>query len=113
MESTRQLKISSLIKTDLGDIFQRNIVELIGTYVMVTVTKVYITKDISQAKVYLSVFGKQDKESVIKGVKASTKLIRKMLGDKIRHQVRVVPELIFYLDDSLDYIQNIDELLTQ
>jgi ribosome-binding factor A len=113
MESTRQLKISALIKSDLGDIFQRHIIELAGGYVMVTVTKVYMTKDLSQAKVYLSIFGKEDKNAVIKTIKSTTKQIRWYLSEKIRHQLRIVPELYFFLDDSLDYIEHIDDLLNK
>ena len=113
MESTRQLKITALLKTELGFIFQRNISEIAGSNLMVTVTKVTITKDLSLAKVYLSIFSKEDKNAVLKKIKSSLWLVRKHLGEKIRNQVRVIPELIFYLDDSLDYIEHIDELLNK
>lgn len=111
MESTRQLKISSLIKSDLGEIFQRHITDILGTYVIITVTKVYMTKDLSQAKVYLSIFTNNDKAAIMKTIKASSKQIRWHLSERIRHQLRVVPELLFYHDDSLDYIEHIDDLL--
>jgi ribosome-binding factor A len=111
METTRQQKISKLIQKDLGEIFQREIASLTGSYMLVTVTKVYVTKDLSIAKVYLSIFGVQDKEKAFELIKASAKPIRGMLAQRVRHQLRVIPELKFYLDDSLDYIEHIDELL--
>jgi ribosome-binding factor A len=111
MESTRQLKVSALLKTDLGIIFQQQISDIVGSYAMVTVTKVSVTRDLSLAKVYLSVFGEGDKQKLLKAIQRSHGLVRKYLADKIRHQVRVIPELMFYLDDSLDYMEHIDDLL--
>ena len=111
MESTRQLKIAKLLQKDLGDILQKEIADITGRYMMVTVTKVHVTKDLSQAKVYLSIFGTPDKEAGFAKVKAAVKTIRRILSTRVRHQLRAVPELLFYFDDSLDYIENIDNLL--
>ena len=111
MESTRQLKIAKLLQKDLGEILQREVAGITGVYMMVTVTKVHVTKDLSQAKVYLSVFGVSDKEAGFKKIVKATKTIRRILSERVRHQLRVVPELLFFLDDSLDYIEHIDDLL--
>lgn len=111
MESTRQLKIAKLLQKDLGVIFQKNIADIIGGFSMVTVTKVHVTKDLSQAKVYLSIFGTPDKAKVFNKIKAATKTVRVYLAERIKHQVRAIPELSFYNDDSLDYIEHIDDLL--
>jgi len=113
MESTRQQKISKLLLKDLGEIFQMNIKEITGSYCMVTVTKVNITKDLSQAKIFLSIFGTADKDDILKKIRISTKFIRKTLAERVRHQLRIIPELVFGIDDSLDYIENIDKLLSE
>ncbi len=111
METTRQLKIAKLLQKDLGEIFQREIADITGSFMLVTVTKVHVTKDLSLAKIYLSIFGVPDKQKAFELITSSAKVIRGKLGHKVRHQLRVVPELIFFLDDSLDYIDHIDELL--
>jgi len=111
MESTRQQKVSKLLMKDLGELFRKDIPELIGERSMITVTKVTITRDLSLARVYLSIFASPDKEASLKKVKDNAKSIRLLLGKKIRNQVRIIPELIFEIDDSLDYIERIDELL--
>ena len=110
MESTRQNKVSRLLQKDLGDIFQQESRSKFRG-AMITVTKVHVTRDLSIAKVYLSLFATDDKENLIENIKLHTKEIRYKLGQKIGRQVRVVPELQFYLDDSLDYIENIEKLL--
>lgn len=113
METTRQQKISKLILKELSDIFQREIKTHSG--IMITVTKVNVTTDLSYARVYLSIFGpeKDVKKNVVAEVNKMTKSIRKMLGDRVRHQLRIIPELQFYEDDSLDYIERIDSLLKE
>jgi len=110
MDSTRQQKVSRLLQKDLGDIFQHEAFTILKG-AMVTVTKVNVTKDMAIAKVYLSIFATPEKELLIEEIKKHTKEIRYKLGRKIGRQVRVVPELHFYLDDSLDYIENIEKLL--
>ena len=111
METKRQQKISKLIQKELSEIFQREI-KTQGN-IMITVTKVNVTSDMSYARVYLSVFGpdKEAKTAVVKEVNSMTKNIRYMLGERIHLQIRVIPELQFFEDDSLDYIENIDNLL--
>jgi ribosome-binding factor A len=110
METLRQSKVARLLQRDLGDIFikeARHI--LVGA--MATVTKVRVTRDLSSARVYVSIFGVDDKQSIVNKINAHVREVRHALGVRIKNQVRVVPELHFHLDDSLDYIDHIDDLL--
>lgn len=111
-ESQRILKIRSLLLRDLSEIFAR-IGHEICAGVMFTVTTVRISPDLSIAKVYLSVFPTKDKVSVLKQVNANSSKIRYYLGKRVGKQMRIVPELKFFIDDSLDYIEKIDELLNK
>lgn len=79
---------------------------------MITVTKVQVTSDLSLARVYLSIFGKPA-EDVIKVIGGKSKEVRRLLGMRVKNQLRHVPELRFFVDDSLDYIENIDRLLKE
>jgi ribosome-binding factor A len=110
MESTRQQKIARLIQKDLGEIFQ-----LLGRDLfpgnLVTVTKVTVSPDLAVSKVYLSLFGRTEKSELLKEINAHRKAIRLQLGNRIHNQVRVIPDLEFFIDDSLDYIENIERLL--
>ncbi|MCD4683575.1 MAG: 30S ribosome-binding factor RbfA [Bacteroidales bacterium] len=110
MESTRQLKVSKLLQKDLGEIFQRESKNLFRS-AMITVTKVHVTPDLSMARVYLSLFAIENKDRLLEQIQVHAREIRYKLGQRIGKQVRVVPELHFYLDDSLDYIENIERLL--
>lgn len=111
MESTRQKKVSRLLQKELGNILQRKTNELGGK--MITVTTVRISSDLSVAKIYLSIFpGRQkDDEDPLIIIKNNTSRIRNDLGQMVKSQLRIVPELVFFEDDSLDYIENIDDLL--
>lgn len=110
MESTRQKKISRLIQKELGAVFQRKSRELGGK--MISVTTVRISPDLSIAKVYLSIFPKdKDTNDSLGDVKAQASQIRHELATKVRNQLRKIPELHFFEDDSLDYIENIENLL--
>ncbi len=111
METQRQQRVSRLIQKDIGEILQQSG----GAWfpgAMITVTKVSVTADLSIARVYLSIFGKDAKE-VIRKVEMKGREIRKLLGFRVKNQLRQVPELHFFVDDSLDYIDNIDKLLNQ
>lgn len=110
METTRQQKIARLIQKDLGEIFQAMSRDFFPGD-MITVTKVYITPDLFLAKVYLSLFGKTAKNELLKQINMHRKEIRLKLGNRIHNQVRSIPELEFLIDDSLDYIENIEKLL--
>ncbi len=109
MESTRQKKIARLLQKELGAIFQRKGNELGG--VLVTVTVVRISPDLSIAKIYLSIFPSEKADATLQLIRKDTPQIRHELGNIVRHQLRIIPELTFFIDDSLDYIERIDELL--
>jgi ribosome-binding factor A len=112
METTRQNKIARLIQKDLGMIFQQEGRNLFGG-AMITVTKVNVAKDLSVARTYLSLFGTKDKEALLENIRSHTRAIRRELGNREHNQLRIIPELQFFIDDSLDYIENIDHLLHQ
>ncbi len=109
METNRQLRISRLIQKDLGEILQVSGRDWLPG-AMVTVTKVYVTADLSIARVYLSIFGK-DAAEVISLIDMKRNEIRRQLGMRVKNQLRHVPELRFFVDDSLDYIENLENLL--
>tara|TARA_B100001113_G_scaffold58390_1_gene43952 strand:+ start:112 stop:447 length:336 start_codon:yes stop_codon:yes gene_type:complete len=110
MESTRQKKVSRQLLKDLSEILQLKGRDLIGTS-LVSVTVVRISPDLSIARVYISVFGTEDKEDLLAKMNQQSYAIRKKLGERIRNQMRKVPELKFFLDDSVDYSQQIEDLL--
>jgi ribosome-binding factor A len=110
MESTRQQKISRLIQKELGDILQQR-GHIVTGGVMITVTKVAVAKDLSIAKAFLSLFTKADKEEMIENIRLHAREIRYELGNRVRNQLRIIPEIHFFLDDSLDYIDRIDNLI--
>ncbi|MBS1651869.1 MAG: 30S ribosome-binding factor RbfA [Bacteroidetes bacterium] len=110
MDSVRQQKVSKLLQYELAEIFRaesRSLFE--GGFI--TVTMVRVAPDLSLAKVYVSIMGKANREAVFKLINQQTNLIRKKLGYAVGKQLRVVPELNFYIDDSLDYAMRIEELL--
>jgi ribosome-binding factor A len=109
MESTRQQKINRLLQRDLGDIFQQEGPAL--SRAMVSVTRVKVSPDLAQAKVYLSIFGIEDKPAELESLRKKTKEIRHKLARKVKSQLRLTPQLDFFLDDSLDYIERIEDLL--
>jgi ribosome-binding factor A len=110
METKRQNKISRLIQKELAEIFLLESRNLFSG-AMITVTKVYVTKDLSIARIYLSLFGIRDKNELLGTIRLHTREIRKQMGLRIKNQVRIMPELEFFLDDSLDYIEKIEKLL--
>lgn len=109
MESTRQAKIARLLQKELSEIFRQQTAKTRG--VIVSVSAVRVSPDLSIAKAYLSVFPSSKAEEMIESINKSTKTIRYELAQKVRFQLRKTPELAFYLDDSLDYIEKIDTLL--
>ena len=110
MESMRQQKISRMIQKELGNAFLREGRNLFGG-AMITVTKVNVTKDMAVCKVFLSLFNTQDKDALLVLIKHHGKDLRFQLGQQLRNQLRIIPELQFFEDDSLDYIEKIDTLL--
>jgi ribosome-binding factor A len=110
MDSTRQNKISRLIQKEMGDILlKEGKGQLIGK--MITVTSVRISPDLSLARVYVSLFPPAERKEILEVINSQTKHLRHELGIRVKNQLRIVPELAFFIDDSLDYIENIDRLL--
>ena len=110
MESTRQSKVAKQIQKDISDIFSKEGADLVKG-AMVTVTAVRMSPDLGYAKIYLSIFPFEKSKAIMDAVTQQEWRIRKALGTRIRNQLRIVPELTFFLDDSLDYVAHIDELL--
>lgn len=109
METTRQNKIARLIQKDLSNIFQAQTRQTRN--ILVSVSVVRISPDLSVAKVYLSIFPSEKAAEILKNINDHASEIRYELGNLERHQLRIIPELKFFLDDSLDYVDNIDRLL--
>ena len=109
MESTRQAKISRLLQKELSEIFRMQTAKTHGT--LVSVSTVRVSPDLSIARAYLSIFPSAKAPEMIESINKSAKTIRYELAKRVRYQLRKTPELAFYLDDSLDYIENIDHLL--
>jgi ribosome-binding factor A len=112
MEATRQQKVARLLQKELAVILQIDGKNMYGS-ALTTVTQVSVSKDFSFARVYVSVFTKRDKLQILSNIESNKREIRYKLGQRIKNQLRIVPELVFELDTSLDYIENIDNLLKQ
>lgn len=110
MENTRQQKIAKQIQKDIADVFQKEGASLVrGT--LVTVTSVRMSPDFAYAKIYVSVFPFDQSAPMMKQLEHNNWFIRKALGQRIRNQMKSIPELQFFLDDSLEYIDHIDQTL--
>ena len=109
MESTRQQKIARLIQKEFSEIFRQQTAKM-GN-VLVSVSAVRVSPDLSIARVYLSIFPSEKADEILKNINASAKTVRYELAQRVRYQLRKTPELSFFVDDSLDYIEHIDELL--
>lgn len=112
MDSTRQLKVARLIQKEVADIFLREGKNYFGS-ALITVTGVRISPDMSFAKIYLSLYGTKDRNALLTLIKENVPEIRKKLGQRIGKQVRIIPEINFYIDDSMDYAARINELLNK
>lgn len=109
MQETRQNKIARLLQKELAEIFQSQTRQTHG--VLVSVTRVRISPDLSICTAYLSIFPSEKADELLTNIKANEKTIRYELGRRVRNQLRIIPELRFFIDDSLDYMEHIDELL--
>lgn len=109
MQETRQNRIARLLQKELALIFQSQTRMTHG--VMVSVTRARVSPDLSICTAYLSIFPSEKSEEILTNIKANEKSIRYELGTKVRNQLRIIPELRFFLDDSLNYLEHIDELL--
>jgi len=110
VESTRQKKVSRLIQKEMAGIFLRKGNEWAHGK-MISITKVRVSPDLSSAKIYISIFPSSDQGTVLESIHDHSSRIRFEIGQKVRRQLRIVPEIAFFIDDSLDYIDNIDRLL--
>ena len=108
--STRQLKVAREIQKDLAEIIRGKGMAVFGG-AMVTVSEVRVSPDLSLAKTYVSIFPSAKAEEVMKLLNDNVKALRGELGHQVAKQLRIVPEIVFYLDTSLDYAEHIDELL--
>jgi ribosome-binding factor A len=109
-ESTRQKKVSRLIQKEIADIFLRKGIEY-APGKLVSITKVRVSPDLSFAKIYISIFPSENHDDILHAIQEHAHKIRFELGQKVGKQLRIVPEVVFYYDDSLDYIDKIDKLL--
>ncbi|MDL5510316.1 30S ribosome-binding factor RbfA [Arenibacter sp. M-2] len=111
METQRQKKIGGVIQKDIADILQRAATDggLKGT--LISVSKVSVTSDLSIAKIYVSIFPATKGKELLEGIKSNQPMIKHELAQRTRHQLRRVPELLFFLDDSLEYIDGIEKSL--
>lgn len=111
-DSRRQQKYAKLIQKDLSEIFQHDVKHMFDND-FITVTEIRMTPDLSIAKVYLSMILAKDKLAAMEKINERKSEIRRILGNKIARQVRAIPELIFYLDESLDNAAKINEILSK
>jgi len=110
METNRQKKIAGIIQQDIAEIMQKAMRES-NKGIIISVTKVRVTSDLGEANVYISVFPTKDRDKIVEETQENNRLIRHKLAQRTRHQLRRVPELHFFVDDSLDYIEGIDNAL--
>jgi ribosome-binding factor A len=111
MSTTRQNKVARLLQKELGDIFQRESMNMFRG-ALISVTVVRVAPDLSFARVYVSIFApSKDEKELYEAVQNKAKTIRQMLAQKVAKQLRIIPELAFFLDDSIEYQENIDRLL--
>ncbi len=112
MESVRQQKVARLIQKEMADIFLKESRMLFGN-VFISITVVRMSPDLSVAKLYLSIMMTEDKKKILKEIQIHTKVLRNLLGEKIRKQVRIIPEIIFYIDDNVDYANHMDDVMSK
>ena len=112
METTRQQKYGKLIQKELGDIFLHDTKGLFGN-AFITVTTVRMSPDLGIAKVYLSFMLVEDKKAMLDSIVVQTKAIRKILGNRISKQARIIPALMFYIDDTVDYANKMNEIFAK
>ena len=110
MESNRQKKIARLIQKDLSDIFL-HLAKNSYHGIMISITHVFISKDFSVAKIYLSFFPEENKATVFQDIKSHKKLIKHPLSIKLKNQMRKTPDLVFFIDNSLEHYDNINRIL--
>ena len=113
MNSQRLKKVSSLLQKEMSNIFHKAIRFSGSSNTLVSVTKVKISPDLSVAKVYISIYPSKNKDDYIKGLRDNAKQVKHTLSQKLKNELRIIPNLTFYLDDSLDYIEKIESSLKE
>ncbi len=108
----RQQKVSRQLQRDFSEMFQNELRALAGGC-LISVTDVWISQDLEQVKVYISIFPKEHEQEIFENIQSKGKEIRYQLGKRVRHQLRLVPELLFRLDQSLDEVEKLEGLLAQ
>lgn len=111
-ESKRQKQVGQLVMEELSEVFQREGLNVIDGG-MVSISKVMVTPDLLEARIYLSLFQVKDADKLMHGIKERTPELRNELGKRVRNQLRRVPELHFFTDDTLDYVFKMEELFKQ
>lgn len=109
-ESTRQKKVSRLVQKEIAEIFLKKGIEY-APGKLISITKVRVSPDLSFARIFISIFPSTNRDEVLHAIQEHATRIRFELGHKVRSQLRIVPEIAFFIDDSLDYIDKIDKLL--
>jgi ribosome-binding factor A len=112
MENKRQRQIAKQIQKDLGEIFQKDLKDVIGN-AFVTITDVETTPDLAIGRIYLSFLMVDDKEELLEKIKDNGKKIRGLFGQRVRNQFRVVPSFQYYLDETAEYAQKMDTLISK
>lgn len=110
MATLRQNKVARVIQKDVAEIFQKEMRNAFGSG-LISVTHVFMSADLSFAKTYLSIYGAKDKEKTLGTIRKQAKEIRRFLGMRVGKQLRIVPEIAFFIDESADYAEHIEELL--
>ena len=110
-ETQRQKKIAGILQVDLADVLQKAATDGGMRGLIISVSKVSVTSDLSMAKVHLSIFPNKEATELLKGIRSNTPLIRHELAQRTRHQLRRMPNLEFFIDDSLEYIEGIEKSL--
>ena len=112
MSTIRQNKVSRVLQREMGELMRaesRNF----SRQALISVTQVRISPDLGMAKIYLSIFGVENKQELLETINLHRREIRGKMGQRLRNQFRKIPEFVFYLDDSMDYYENIEKLLEQ
>jgi ribosome-binding factor A len=113
METNRQKKIGALLQNDLVDILQGEIRKNNISNLIISISKVEVPTDLSIARVHLSIFPSEKAAELLTAIKSNTPLIKHALAQRVKQQLRKVPNLVFFIDDSLDYIEKIDQALSR
>jgi ribosome-binding factor A len=111
MPTIRQNKVARVIQKDVAEIFQKEIKNAFGSG-LISVTHVFVSPDLSFAKIYLSLFGVQDKEKMLGAIRKEAKEIRRLLGMRVKKQLRIVPEIAFFVDESADYADKMEKVFS-